>query len=65
MVPRVITCHLRYIIDSSKVPEFEAYCRMWLKLIPKFGGTHHGYLLPSEGEQRRARIVLVRIVRGL
>ena len=22
---------------------------MWLPLIKKFGGVHHGYLLPSEG----------------
>ena len=45
----MITCHLTYVIDSSKVPEFEQYCRMWLPLITKFGGVHHGYLLPSEG----------------
>ena len=45
----MITCHLRYVIDASKTAEFEEYCRMWLKLIPKFGGVYHGYLLPSEG----------------
>ncbi len=45
----MITCHLRYVIDASKIAAFEAYCRMWLKLVPKFGGVHHGYLLPSEG----------------
>lgn len=45
----MITCHLRYVIDASKTAEFEAYCRMWLKLIPTFGGVHHGYFLPSEG----------------
>jgi hypothetical protein len=45
----MITCHLRYVIDASKIAEFEAYGRMWLKLVPKFGGVHHGYLLPSEG----------------
>ena len=22
---------------------------MWIRLIPKFGGMHHGYLLPAEG----------------
>ena len=21
---------------------------MWLPLVPKFGGTHHGYFLPKE-----------------
>jgi antibiotic biosynthesis monooxygenase (ABM) superfamily enzyme len=45
----MITCHIRYVIDPSKIAEFEEYCRMWLKLVPKFGGVHHGYLLPSEG----------------
>ena len=45
----MITCHLRYVIDASKITEFEAYCRMWLALVPRFGGIHHGYLLPSEG----------------
>lgn len=45
----MITCHLRYVIDPEKILEFEEYGRMWLNLIPKFGGVHHGYLLPSEG----------------
>ena len=44
----MITCHLRYVIDATKITEFEEYCRIWLALIPKFGGVHHGYLLPSE-----------------
>jgi hypothetical protein len=45
----MITCHLRYVIDPNKSAEFEEYGRMWLKLLPKFGGVHHGYLMPSEG----------------
>ncbi|WP_432722617.1 NIPSNAP family protein [Jeongeupia wiesaeckerbachi] len=45
----MITCHLKYVIDATKMAEFEQYCRMWLPLIKKFGGVHHGYLLPSEG----------------
>lgn len=46
----MITCHIRYIIDAEKIAEFEQYCRMLLELLPRFGGTHHGYFLPSEGE---------------
>ena len=23
---------------------------MWLELVPRFGGIHHGYFLPSEGD---------------
>lgn len=45
----MITCHLRYIIDTDKLDEFEHYGRLWIPLVRKFGGVHHGYLLPSEG----------------
>ena len=45
----MITCYLRYIIDPDKVQEFETYARMWIPLVKKFGGTHHGYFLPHEG----------------
>ena len=45
----MITCYLRYIIDPSKVSEFEEYAKMWIPLVGKFGGQHHGYFLPSEG----------------
>jgi len=45
----MITCHLRYELDPHKLAEFEAYARAWIKLVEGFGGTHHGYFLPSEG----------------
>jgi hypothetical protein len=45
----MITCYLRYVIDPHKLPEFEAYARMWLPLVERFGGRHHGYFLPHEG----------------
>jgi hypothetical protein len=45
----MITCHLRYVIDPSKAAEFEHYGRTWIRLVEKFGGQHHGYLMPSEG----------------
>ncbi|WP_413616659.1 NIPSNAP family protein [Halomonas cupida] len=45
----MVTCHVRYIIDPKKATEFEEYARMWIPLVEKFGGTHHGYFLPSEG----------------
>jgi len=45
----MITCYLRYIIDPDKLAEFETYGKMWIPLVEKFGGTHHGYLVPSEG----------------
>ncbi len=43
----MITCVLEYRIDWAKNAEFEAWCRMWFKLIPEFGRVHHGYFLPA------------------
>lgn len=45
----MVTCFLRYVIDPNKLDEFEAYARMWIPLVNKFGGQHNGYFLPSEG----------------
>ncbi|MDO9618308.1 MAG: NIPSNAP family protein [Pseudomonas sp.] len=45
----MITCHIRYVLDPRKLKEFEHYGKLWIALVAKFGGTHHGYFLPSEG----------------
>ncbi len=45
----MITCYLRYVIDPFKLKEFETYGKMWIPLVEKFGGKHHGYFLPHEG----------------
>jgi len=45
----MVTCYLRYVIDPYKVVEFENYAKMWIPLVNKLGGTHHGYYLPHEG----------------
>lgn len=45
----MITCSLRYVIDPFKLKEFETYGKMWIPLVEKFGGIHHGYFLPHEG----------------
>lgn len=45
----MITCYLKYIIDPKKISEFEVYAKLWIPLVAKFGGEHHGYFLPSEG----------------
>ena len=50
----MITCYLRYIIDPSKLKEFEHYGKVWIPLVEKFGGKHHGYFLPSEGASNGA-----------
>ena len=44
----MITCHLRYFIDSEKIDAFEHYAVVWMRLIEKYGGTHHGYFLPDD-----------------
>lgn len=45
----MITCYLRYVIDPAKLQAFEHYGKLWIPLVEKFGGQHHGYFLPSEG----------------
>jgi len=45
----MITCYLKYVIDPYKAQEFEQYAKLWIPLVDKFGGQHHGYFLPSEG----------------
>ena len=50
----MITCHIKYIIDPYKINEFEHYAKLWIPLVQRYGGTHHGYFLPSEGESNVA-----------
>lgn len=45
----MVTCYIRYVIDPSKLEEFETYASKWIPLVNRFGGTHHGYFLPHEG----------------
>jgi hypothetical protein len=45
----MVTCFLRYTIDPEKVREFESYAKMWIPIVTRMGGTHHGYFLPHEG----------------
>ncbi|WP_431166161.1 NIPSNAP family protein [Tenacibaculum halocynthiae] len=44
----MITCYLKYTIDPFKVEEFKKYAKMWIPLVEKFEGIHHGYFLPHE-----------------
>ena len=45
----MVTCFIKYVIDPYKLSEFEEYAKMWIPLVNKFGGSHNGYFLPSEG----------------
>jgi hypothetical protein len=44
----LITCFLRYTINPDKLPDFKHYARVWMRLIEKYGGTHHGYFVPGD-----------------
>lgn len=46
----MITCYIEYRIDMYQVAEFETYARMWIPLVERFGGVHHGYYLPHESD---------------
>ncbi|MFJ5260059.1 NIPSNAP family protein [Streptomyces sp. NPDC088387] len=46
----VISVHIRYEIAPERLADFEEYGRRWISLVNRFGGTHHGYFLPSEGD---------------
>ncbi|MGK9149018.1 NIPSNAP family protein [Plantibacter flavus] len=50
----MITIHLRYEIDPDQAEAFREYGRRWIVLVERFGGTHHGYFLPSEGDSDEA-----------
>lgn len=43
----MITCYLKYVIEPSKIDAFEHYAKLWIPLINRFGGIHHGYFLPT------------------
>lgn len=50
----MITCYVRYVIDPHKLTEFEQYARLWIPIVNRMGGQHHGYFLPSEGDSNIA-----------
>jgi hypothetical protein len=44
----MIACLIRYVLVPDKLPEFERYARAWMRLVERYGGTHHGYFVPAE-----------------
>lgn len=50
----MITCYVRYVLDIEKLDAFAEYGRIWIDLIEKLGGKHHGYFLPSQDEVAKA-----------
>lgn len=45
----MITCYVKYIVRPDLIAEFKGYARMWIPIVERFGGQHHGYFLPAEG----------------
>jgi len=50
----MITCYLRYELDPDKISDFETYAKLWIPLVQRFDGTHHGYFLPHESSNDMA-----------
>lgn len=50
----MITCIIKYEIDPYKISDFTEYAKMWIPLVKKYGGIHHGYYLPNEGTNYKA-----------
>ena len=49
----MITCYVRYELDLDQLDAFRRYAELWIRLIDRLGGTHHGYFLPSNDERAR------------
>ena len=49
----MVTCYLEYKIDMYKVDEVRTLAEMWIPLVEKYGGVHHGYFVPSQDEKAK------------
>lgn len=43
-----LVCEVRYELDLGRLQEFEEYARIWMRLIRRHGGLHHGFFMPRE-----------------
>jgi hypothetical protein len=43
----MITCVVKYVLDPSKLGDFEEFARAWMTVVERHGGIHHGYFLPA------------------
>jgi hypothetical protein len=50
----MITCVVDYVIDPTKIADFERFAQAWMVLVERSGGSHQGYYLPAEGSSDRA-----------
>lgn len=47
----MITCYVRYELNMEAIEDFRRYAELWIRLINRLGGIHHGYFLPSDDEK--------------
>jgi hypothetical protein len=40
-------------LDMEQLDPFVEYGRLWIGLINKLGGQHHGYFLPNQDEKAK------------
>jgi hypothetical protein len=38
------TCFIKYIIDPSKIADFEHYGKLWIDLVNEMGGLHRLFI---------------------
>jgi len=50
----MFTCVIRYKLDLEKLAEFKEYGTVWMQLVEKYGGTHHGYFYPPTPTEKSA-----------
>jgi hypothetical protein len=50
----MLTCIIRYRIDSTKKEQFVEYARNWGQAIPRCGAALVGYFAPHEGSSTLA-----------
>jgi len=48
----MFTCVIRYKTDPAKMTEFKEYGTLWMRLVEKHGGTHHGYFYPPSAAEK-------------
>lgn len=48
----MFTCVIRYKTDPEKMNEFKEYGALWMELVEKYGGKHHGYFYPPSAAEK-------------
>ncbi len=49
----LVTCYVRYVLKLDEIGAFKEYAQLWIRLINRLGGTHHGYFLPADDEKAK------------